>query len=91
MMENEHVMPGASGLVLEGGGLRGIYAAGVLDVMAERNIRVDGVVGVSAGAIHGVSYVAGQPGRGIRLYLAFSRDKRFMSLRSFLRTGDFVN
>ena len=91
MMDNEHVAPGSSGLVLEGGGLRGIYAAGILDVMAERHIRVDGVVGVSAGAIHGVSYVAGQPGRGIRLYLTFSPYGSFMGLRSLLTTGDFVN
>ena len=45
-----------TGLVLEGGGLRGIYTAGVLDVFLDNNIEVDGVIGVSAGAIHGASF-----------------------------------
>ncbi len=48
-----------TGLVLEGGGMRGIYTAGVLDVFLEHHICVDGVIGVSAGAIHGCSFVAG--------------------------------
>ena len=48
------------GLVLEGGGARGIYTAGVLDVFMERGVTFDGIIGVSAGAIHGVSYVSGQ-------------------------------
>ena len=47
-----------TGLVLEGGGQRGIYTAGVLDVFMDNDIEVDGVIGVSAGAIHGLSYVA---------------------------------
>lgn len=45
-----------TGLVLEGGGMRGIYTAGVLDVFLDHNITVDGVIGVSAGAIHGASF-----------------------------------
>ena len=52
-----------TGLVLEGGAMRGIYTAGVLDVLLEHGIKVDGVIGVSAGAIHGCSYVSGQHGR----------------------------
>lgn len=57
--------PEKTGLVLEGGGMRGIYVAGVLDVFLEQNIHVDGVIGVSAGAIHGCSFVAGQRERSI--------------------------
>ena len=49
-----------TGLVLEGGGQRGIYTAGVLDVFMDNDITVDGVIGVSAGAIHGLSFVAGR-------------------------------
>lgn len=49
-----------TGLVLEGGAMRGIYTAGVLDVFLEQDIKVDGVIGVSAGAVHGCSYVSGQ-------------------------------
>ena len=51
-----------TGLVLEGGAMRGIYTAGVLDAFLEQDIKVDGVIGVSAGAVHGCSYVSGQPG-----------------------------
>jgi len=79
-----------TGLVLEGGGMRGIYTAGVLDVFMEHGVRFDGVIGVSAGAIHGSSYVAGQKGRNIRYYKRYCRDKRFMSLRNWFLTGDFV-
>ena len=56
-----------TGLVLEGGGMRGIYTAGVLDVFLENEIAFDGVIGVSAGAIHGCSYLSGQRGRSTPL------------------------
>lgn len=78
------------GLVLEGGGMRGIYTAGVLDVWMERGIRFDGVIGVSAGAIHGASFVSGQKGRSIRYYKKYCQDPRFMSWRNLLKTGDIV-
>lgn len=79
-----------TGLVLEGGAMRGIYTAGVLDVFMDHGITFDGVIGVSAGAIHGCSYVSGQKGRSIRYYKKYSRDKRFMSFYSLIRTGDIV-
>ncbi|MCI8268836.1 MAG: patatin family protein [Lachnospiraceae bacterium] len=79
-----------TGLVLEGGGMRGIYTAGVLDVFLEKGIVFDGVIGVSAGVIHGCSYVSGQRGRSIRYYKRYCTDWRFMSLRNFLLTGDMV-
>lgn len=79
-----------TGLVLEGGAMRGIYTAGVLDVFMENGITVDGVIGVSAGAVHGCSYVSGQKGRSIRYYLKYGRDRRFMSIWSLLTTGDLV-
>ncbi len=81
----------ASGLVCEGGGMRGIYVAGVLDVLGEHHVDFDAVIGVSAGAIHASSFLAGQHGRSVRFYLAYCRDPRFMGLRSWLRTGDFVS
>ncbi len=80
-----------TGLVLEGGGMRGIYTAGVLDVFLEHNISFDGVIGVSAGAIHGCSYVSGQMGRSIRYYKKYCQDKRFMSLYNMIKTGDIVD
>lgn len=79
-----------TGLVLEGGGMRGIYTAGVLDVFMEQGICLDGVIGVSAGAIHGCSYVSGQKGRSIRYYKKYCKDKRFMSVWSLIHTGDLV-
>lgn len=80
-----------TGLVLEGGGMRGIYTAGVLDVLMEERIHFDGVIGVSAGAIHGASFVAEQKGRNIRYYKKYCADKRFMSFHNLLKTGDLVN
>ena len=79
-----------TGLVLEGGGVRGIYTAGVLDVFMDHGLTFDGVMGVSAGAIHGCSYLSGQKGRSLRYYRNYVADPRFMSWRSFLKTGDFV-
>ncbi len=78
------------GLVLEGGAMRGIYTAGVLDVFLEKGIMVDGIVGVSAGTVHGVSYVSGQYGRSIRYMKKYCRDWRFMSIRSLILTGSLV-
>lgn len=79
-----------TGLVLEGGAMRGIYTAGVLDVFMEEGIQVDGVAGVSAGAIHGASYVSAQPGRNLRYHKKYCRSWRFMSFRSWMLTGDMV-
>ena len=79
-----------TGLVLEGGGMRGIYTAGVLDVFMENGITFDGVIGVSAGAIHGCSFVSGQKGRSIRYYMKYCRNWQFMSFRSLLLTGNIA-
>lgn len=80
-----------TGLVLEGGGMRGIYTAGVLDVLMEHHITFDGVIGVSAGAVHGSGFVSGQIGRGIRYYKKYCGDKRFMSYRNLILTGDIAD
>lgn len=79
-----------TGLVLEGGGVRGVYTAGVLDIFMENGITFDGLVGTSAGAIHGCSYLSNQKGRGIRYYLKYCTDPRFMSIRSWIKTGNVV-
>lgn len=76
------------GLVLEGGALRGLFSAGVIDVMMENHIRVDGLVGVSAGAAFGCNYKSEQPGRAIRYNKKFAHDWRYCSLRSLITTGD---
>ncbi len=77
-----------TGLVLEGGAMRGIFTAGVLDVLMENGIRFDNVIGVSAGACFGCNYVSGQIGRTVRYNMKYARDKRYCSVSSLIRTGD---
>ncbi|MBO6280932.1 MAG: patatin family protein [Alphaproteobacteria bacterium] len=79
-----------TGLVLEGGAHRAIYTAGVLDAFMENNITFDGVIGVSAGAIHGCAFVSGQRGRSIGYTLKYASDKRYMSYYSLITTGNMV-
>ena len=79
------------GLVLEGGGMRGLFTAGVLDVMLEHGIEVDGMVGVSAGALFGCNYKSKQIGRALRYNIRFKDDSRYMGMRSFITTGNFIN
>lgn len=76
------------GLVLEGGAMRGMFTAGVLDVLMENGIEFHGIVGVSAGAAFGCNYKSRQIGRAIRYNTDYCRDKRYCSLWSLLKTGD---
>lgn len=77
-----------TGLVLEGGAMRGMYTAGVLDVMMENDITVDGTIGVSAGATFGCNYKSKQIGRSIRYNIKYSKDPRYVGIRSLITTGD---
>ena len=79
------------GLVLEGGAMRGLFTAGVLDVMMENGISFDGVIGVSAGACFGCNLKSGQIGRVIRYNKRFANDPRYCSWSSLIRTGDLFN
>ena len=76
------------GLVLEGGSMRGMFSAGVIDVLLENNIHFDGIVGVSAGAAFGCNYKSKQIGRTIRYNTKYCNDKRYCSFKSLLTTGD---
>ncbi len=76
------------GLVLEGGAMRGMFTAGVLDVFMENDISFDGIVGVSAGATFGCNYLSRQIGRTIRYNKKYCRDKRYCSFKSLITTGD---
>ena len=78
------------GLVLEGGALRGLYTAGILDVWLDEGVHVDALFGVSAGALFGANLFSGQKGRALRYNKRFLGDKRYMSMYSFLTTGDYV-
>ncbi|MCM1120905.1 MAG: patatin family protein [bacterium] len=77
-----------TGLVLEGGAMRGLYTAGVLDVLMEQGIWVDGLVGVSAGAVFGCNYKSRQIGRALRYNTKYCRDSRYGDFRSLIRSGD---
>ncbi len=79
------------GLVLEGGAMRGMYTAGVLDTFLECGIAVDGVVGVSAGALFGVNFLSKQKGRAIRYNKRFNHDPNYMGIRPLLREGNIVS
>jgi len=81
----------SNGIVLEGGGMRGIFTCGILDVLMERGIRFDALAGVSAGVLFGCNYKSLQPGRGLRYNLQFKDDKRYMSWQSLWETGNYVN
>ncbi len=80
-----------SGLVLEGGAMRGMYTAGVLDTFLRNNIEFEGIVGVSAGALFGVNYLSKQVGRAIRYNKRFNRDKNYMGLRPLLKEGNLFS
>ena len=80
-----------TGLVLEGGAMRGMYTAGVLDVFLAEGVRADGVAGVSAGALFGVNYLSGQAGRAIRYNKRYNRDKNYMGLRPLLKEGNLFS
>jgi predicted patatin/cPLA2 family phospholipase len=77
------------GLVLEGGGLRGNYTAGVLDAFLDAGIEFPYVIGVSAGAAYGCSYVSRQKGRNLEILHRFHGDPRYLSIRNFLTTRSF--
>lgn len=78
-------------LVLEGGAMRGLYTAGVLDVFMKNDIKANTIIGVSAGALFGINYKSKQIGRALRYNLKYARDKRYMGMYSLLTTGDVMN
>lgn len=75
------------GMVLEGGGMRGVYTAGVLDFFMDQDFYPDGIVGVSAGACHATSYISKQRGRNYRVNTAYLKGKDYLSLYSLIKKG----
>jgi len=76
------------GLVMEGGAMRGMFTAGVTDVLMENGIEFDGGIGISAGATFGCNYKSKQIGRAVRYNKRFAPDPRYGSVKSFLKTGN---
>ena len=79
------------GLVLEGGAMRGLWTAGVTDVMMEHDVWPDGLIGVSAGAAFGCNIKSRQIGRAIRYNTRFAKDSRYSGTKSLLTTGNYFN
>lgn len=80
-----------TGLVMEGGAMRGMFTAGVIDVFMENDVRFDGAIGVSAGATFGCNIKSHQIGRVIRYNIKYCGDSRYGSMKSLLRTGDIFD
>ena len=77
--------------VLEGGAMRGLYSAGVLDVFMKNGITTDAIYGVSAGALFGINFKSKQIGRAIRYNLKYAHEKNYMGLYSLITTGNIMN
>lgn len=77
-----------TGLVMEGGAMRGMFTCGIIDVFLENGISFDGAIGVSAGAVFGCNFKSGQIGRAIRYNKKYCKNKRYCSIRSLIKTGD---
>lgn len=80
-----------AGLVLEGGGMKGVYTAGVLDFFLDKGVEFSSVYGVSAGACHMCSYLSGQRGRALEVCIDYLDTKKYCSTESLLTTGDLFN
>lgn len=74
-----------TGIVLEGGGMRGLYTAGILDFFMEKNLYFPYVIGVSAGACNAASYISRQFGRSKKVNLDYIGDHRYLSYRNFIK------
>lgn len=79
------------GLILEGGAMRGMFTAGVIDVMMEAGIEYDGIAGVSAGAAFGCNYKSKQIGRAVRYNMKYCNDKRYSGIVSLIKTGNIYS
>ena len=80
-----------TGLIMEGGAMRGMFTAGVLDVLMENGLVTDGAIGVSAGAVFGCNYKSHQIGRAIRYNTEYCNDKRYASFKNLLKTGNLYS
>jgi predicted patatin/cPLA2 family phospholipase len=79
------------GLIMEGGAMRGMFTAGVIDVLMENGISFEGAVGVSAGAVFGCNYKSNQPGRAIRYNTTYCKDRRYAGMHNLMHTGNLYS
>ncbi|HZG70764.1 MAG TPA: patatin family protein, partial [Chondromyces sp.] len=78
----------STGLVLEGGGMRGLYTAGVLEYFLENDIEFPYVIGVSAGACMAASYLSKQLGRNAKVNIGYANDRKYLSFRNLIKNGE---
>ena len=88
-MDNQEKIKTA--FVLEGGAMRGLYSAGVLDIFMQNEISTDTIYGVSAGALFGINFKSKQIGRAIRYNIKYAHEKNYMGLYSLVTTGNIMN
>lgn len=79
-----------TGLILEGGGLRSLFTAGILDSWMQNDIHFDGIIGVSGGALFGCNFKSHQIGRALRYNIQLKDDPKYMGIRSLIRTGNII-
>lgn len=80
-----------TGVVDVGGGLRGVYAAGVYDYCMDQGIRFDLCIGVSAGSANAAAYIAGQKKRNFPFYTEYPFRKEYMSIRNFIKKHSYLD
>ena len=91
MTKNQYHLTPTSGLILEGGGMRGVFTCGVLDNLMDRGIRFPYTIGVSAGACNGLSYMSGQRGRGKYSNITLLEEYRYIGLKQLLLKGNIMD
>lgn len=91
MKRNQVRIDEKSGLVLEGGGMRGIFTIGVLDNFMDRGIRFPYVIGVSAGACNAISYMSGQRGRAKFSNIDMMEKYHFIGFKQLLTKGNIMD
>ena len=78
-------------LIMEGGAMRGLFTAGVLDAFMEEGLYFPCSMGISAGSMQGLCYLAHQRGRSLRMNTRFAKDSRYMGLRHLVKRGSYFN
>lgn len=91
MKENAIYLNNASGLVLEGGGMRGVFTCGVLDNLMDRGIRFPYTIGVSAGACNGLSYMSGQKGRAKYSNIDLLDKYHYIGIKQLITKGNIMD
>ena len=79
------------GMIDVGGGMRGVYGAGVMDYMLRHGIKVDYCIGVSAGSANIAAYMSGQEGRNYRYYMKYAFRPEYMGVKNYIRDRSFIN